>query len=31
MTKGRGFYIVEEVAEISQKAKDEMLADSYYY
>lgn len=31
MTKGRGFYNVEIIPEITQEMKEEMVSDSYYY
>lgn len=31
MTKGRGYYNVCEIEEITQEMSNEMMADSYYY
>tara|TARA_R110000737_G_scaffold134595_1_gene165937 strand:- start:4835 stop:5176 length:342 start_codon:yes stop_codon:yes gene_type:complete len=31
MTKGRGYWSVTEIAEITQQMKDDMMSDSYYY
>lgn len=31
MTKGRGYRCVEEIPSITDKMKEEMVADSYYY
>tara|TARA_R110000796_G_scaffold178863_1_gene295484 strand:+ start:129 stop:470 length:342 start_codon:yes stop_codon:yes gene_type:complete len=31
MTKGRGYWCINEIAEITPQMKDDMMADSYYY
>jgi len=31
MTKGRGYYFIEEIPEITEEMKTQMLSDSYYY
>ena len=31
MTKGRGYYCIEEIAEITDRMNADMLSDSYYY
>jgi hypothetical protein len=31
MTKSRGYYFIEEIPEITEEMKTQMLSDSYYY
>ena len=31
MTKGRGYWSIEEIPEITQEMTDEMISDTYYY
>lgn len=31
MTKGRGYWFIQEIEEITEEMNNEMIADSYYY